>query len=437
MGAAADCQLGCRPSSPLRQVRRFDTNAELKEKDDLIAKQDDTDRLLVDQERQLKQAASRFRDLEVQMRQQEQGMKEVQSKYTAEYSLRRELHEIVQELRGNIRVLCRVRPLKPAEYENGDESSIVYLPEECKLRLTKYNEGPFADMYQEFEFDHIFPETSSQEEVFAAVKPAVQSLIDGFNVCIFAYGQTGSGKTFTMEGVDDNRGVNYRALDYLFDVVGSFPPTVEADMEISMVEIYNETVRDLLAERPAADEKLQALDIKFSVKDNSGYVVGLEMRNIENMEQVEGVLAEGHSNRATASTRMNEHSSRSHAIVSVFLTVTNKLEKRRTVSKLHLIDLAGSERLSKSGCTSDDTRLKESQAINKSLSALAEVIASLQRRDKHIPYRNTKLTFFLQDSLGGKAKTLMFVNLSPHKTDVSESLSSLGESPPPFPSAGL
>ena len=245
----------------------------------------------------------------------------------------------------------------------------------------------------EFQLDHIFKMDSKQEDVFTEMRDLIVSVVDGFNVCIFAYGQTGSGKTFTMEGTDQHPGLNRRALSELFRVVEERKADWSFEFEVSVLEIYNENLRDLLADNP----KLK-LDIKHG-KDGP-YVPGLSSHPVRSAEEVRDRFRQSQKNRATASTQMNDTSSRSHALLIVTVTGTNLSTGVQSRGKLNLIDLAGSERVAKSGALDDEDRFKEATNINKSLSSLGDVIHALGTKQKHIPYRNSKLTHLLQDSLG-------------------------------------
>jgi len=184
-----------------------------------------------------------------------------------------------------------------------------------------------------------------------------------------------------------------------------------------MKEIYNEHLRDLLAEKEPEEE------LKILNGERGMYVPGLTLLEVQTEDDVINAMKRGNSNRSVGRTNMNEHSSRSHSLLSVEVEGENIVAGIKYYGKLHLIDLAGSERLAKSQATGD--RLKEAQAINKSLSALGNVIEALQKKQQHIPYRNSKLTYLLQDSLGGHAKTLMFINVSPTAYDSDETNQSL------------
>ncbi|XP_030621542.1 kinesin-like protein KIFC3 [Chanos chanos] len=340
---------------------------------------------------------------------------ELLRKYKREMNLRKKCHNELVRLKGNIRVFCRVRPICPGEVDASEAKNIVTFDPDDDAILYLSNRGKLMT----FEMDKIFPPEATQEEVFQEVQALVTSCIDGFNVCIFAYGQTGSGKTYTMEGIPEDPGINQRALRLLFSEVAEKKPDWDYNITVSMVEIYNETLRNLLGDNPS-----EKLDIKMC-PDGSGqlYVPGLTQFKVESVEDINKVFELGHMNRATACTNLNEHSSRSHALLIITVAGFNSATGHRTSGKLNLVDLAGSERIAKSGA--EGSRLREAQCINKSLSALGDVINALRCRQSHVPFRNSRLTYLLQDSLSGDSKTLMMVQVSPLDSNVSESVCSL------------
>ncbi|XP_076846703.1 kinesin-like protein KIFC3 isoform X2 [Brachyhypopomus gauderio] len=339
---------------------------------------------------------------------------ELLRKYKREMNLRKKCHNELVRMKGNIRVLCRVRPICQEETVGDCKNMVTFDPDDDAV-LYLSNKGKLMT----FELDKVFPPQATQEEVFQEVQSLVTSCIDGYNVCIFAYGQTGSGKTYTMEGVPEDPGINQRALRLLFSEVSEKKPDWDYSITVSMVEIYNETLRNLLGDAP--NEKL---DIKMC-PDGSGqlYVPGLTEFSVESVEDINKVFELGHVNRATACTNLNEHSSRSHALLIITVAGFNSSTGHRTSGKLNLVDLAGSERIAKSGA--EGSRLREAQCINKSLSALGDVIHALRSRHSHVPFRNSRLTYLLQDSLSGDSKTLMVVQVSPLDSNVSESVCSL------------
>ncbi|CAL1715392.1 unnamed protein product [Somion occarium] len=351
-------------------------------------------------------------------------------------TVRRKLHNMVQELKGNIRVFCRVRPLIPSDMSSSENTraEIVYPDtlDHKEIVLSSASENAMGqerkDEWQ-FAFDRVFEPHSSQAEVFEDISQLAQSCTDGYNVCVFAYGQTGSGKSFTMEGgpTEATAGMIPRAVEQVFAVTEELQNKGwEYKMEGQMLEIYNETINDLLG-KAEFDKK------KHEIKhDKSGRttVTDVDVVPLTSANQVRSLLSIAQSRRTVASTLMNERSSRSHSVFTLRIMGENRLTGETCEGSLNLVDLAGSERLEKSGAGNDKDRLKETQSINKSLSALGDVIAALGERgegkgDKHIPYRNSKLTYLLQNSLSGNSKTLMVLNLSPLASHLNESLCSL------------
>ncbi|KAL0733664.1 hypothetical protein Bca4012_009874 [Brassica carinata] len=327
-----------------------------------------------------------------------------------------ELYKMVDGVQalGNIRVFCRCRPLNKEETSTRCATFVDFDgAKDGELGVVTGNNSK-----KSFKFDRVYTPKDGQVDVFADASPMVVSVLDGYNVCIFAYGQTGTGKTFTMEGTPQNRGVNYRTVEQLFEIANERRETISYNISVSVLEVYNEQIRDLLATSPASKK----LEIKQSF-DGSHHVPGLVEAKVENINEVWNVLQAGSNARAVGSNNVNEHSSRSHCMLSIMVKAKNLMNGDCTKSTLWLVDLAGSERLAKTDVQGE--RLKEAQNINRSLSALGDVIYALATKSSHIPYRNSKLTHLLQDSLGGDSKTLMFVQISPSEHDVSETLSSL------------
>jgi kinesin family protein C2/C3 len=372
----------------------------------------------------------------------------------AERELRVRLMNQLIEEHGNIRVFARVRPMGAHEGNQdacvvvddsananktfaSEEEELLHAISGEKARVEVLNvdgEGQIIEGdgcigarggSNVFEFDKVFGPSANQNTVGREVLPFVRSCLDGYNVCIFAYGQTGSGKTFTMEGSAAAPGVNFTALGELFRQTAIQTATAakaghELDfaVEVSVMEIYNEIPRDLLAE--------QASDAKLDIRcvDGSVTVPGLTRIRVESSDEVKTLLdTRAKPNRSVARTQMNSESSRSHCVLFVHVRSVNKQTRESATGKLVLVDLAGSERVLKSGVQGQ--ALKEAQNINKSLSALGDVIQALQSKDKHVPYRNSKLTFLLQDCLGGHAKCLMFCNVSPAASNQNETVCSL------------
>ncbi|KAJ5589730.1 hypothetical protein N7450_003702 [Penicillium hetheringtonii] len=351
----------------------------------------------------------------------------VKEKLRREETLRRKLHNQVQELKGNIRVFCRVRPSlnsEPATHiaamqypdENEDAKEINIMGPEEKSSL-----GTVTRKNNNFSFDRVFGPRTKNGEVFDEISQLVQSALDGYNVCIFCYGQTGSGKTYTMSSQD---GMIPRAVHQIYETAqGLEEKGWRYKMAGNFVEVYNENLNDLLGNPDELDKKKH--EIRHDMQRGKTIITDITTVQLDSPEMVESILKNADANRSVAATKANERSSRSHSVFILKLIGENHITGERSEGTLNLVDLAGSERLSHSGATGE--RLKETQNINRSLSSLGDVIAALgQGKDGgHIPYRNSKLTYLLQFSLGGNSKTLMFVMVSPLQAHMSETLTSL------------
>jgi kinesin family protein 6/9 len=272
----------------------------------------------------------------------------------------------------------------------------------------------------------------SQEEVFEyCAKEVIQKSIEGYNGTIFAYGQTGSGKTFSMSGSPSNfnyRGLVPRAITRVFQEIGG-KPEYEFNVKISYLEIYNETLFDLLSPVPTHEQKG---DISLQ-EDNKGNLIvkGLSRHAVANEEEAFNLVFEGEANRTISAHELNKESTRSHCVFSVYLEMKSRIESSEKVmtSKLNFVDLAGSERVKKTGSTG--LTLKEANYINKSLTFLEQVVVSLTDKGKksskkeHIPYRQSKLTHILKDSIGGNCRTVMIATVWPEEPYIFETLSTL------------
>ncbi|KAH9589199.1 Kinesin motor domain [Trypanosoma melophagium] len=337
-----------------------------------------------------------------------------QELYKKELKLRKQYYNTIQELKGNIRVYCRVRPMLKNELKDG-HTNVMQFPSSDELKLVDQN-----GRLKLYEFDEVYPPDAPQSKVFEDTSPLIDSVVDGYNVCIFAYGQTGSGKTYTMGGGDgESKGINTRALERLFQVIDERKETETSTVTISVLEIYCETIHDLLSNN-------ESNKVLYEVKQGGPYgtyVTNLSEVEVKSPGDIHRIMERANRNRSEGQTNMNEHSSRSHMILYIIVRTTNKQTGMQSYGKLSLVDLAGSERLEKSGV--EGQQLKETVAINKSLSALGDVISGLSQNGKHIPFRNSVLTFLLQDSMAGQAKVLMFACVSPASYNVSESNSSL------------
>ncbi|KAG5849104.1 hypothetical protein ANANG_G00106480 [Anguilla anguilla] len=325
-----------------------------------------------------------------------------------------------------VQVAVRVRPFLPKELLHSHASCITADPEERRVTLGHD---------RHFHCDFVFEESSSQEEVYSAcVQPLIEAFFQGFNATVFAYGQTGSGKTYTIGEAnissfrDDEQGVIPRAVAEVFKLLDENDLS-DFSVRVSYLEVYKEDFRDLLEAETASK------DIHIREDDKGNIVLcGVKECEVEGLDEVLSLLESGNTARHTGATQMNPSSSRSHTIFTVLM------EQRRAgggsrgpgggphilASKFHFVDLAGSERILKTGNTGE--RLKESIQINSGLLALGNVIGALgdpKRRGSHIPYRDSKITRILKDSLGGNAKTLMIACISPSSSDFDESLNTL------------
>lgn len=339
---------------------------------------------------------------------------------------------------NGVRVVVRLRPLNAKERLVGANES---------LQCTSLQDVVVNGGERYFSYDLVADQNTTQQYLFEhCVQPLLERFTNGFNATIFAYGQTGSGKTYTMgtgfEGsLDDSLlGIIPRSVEFLFSQLHS-RSSVDADsavftegpsseqltyeMNVSFLEIYNEELVDLLA--AAAGVRAMPLTIR---QEGSGEIVlaGLREQPIATIDDVYDLLRKGSLCRSTGSTEMNMNSSRSHAIFTLLLRQLKKESNESLVSKIHFVDLAGSERLKKTGALG--SRARESISINSGLLALGNVISALAAGDlaakRHVPYRNSKLTRLLQDSLGGNSHTLMIACVSPSSDSLSESLSTLG-----------
>ncbi|XP_073113690.1 kinesin-like protein KIN-14F [Elaeis guineensis] len=330
------------------------------------------------------------------------------------------LHNQVQDLKGNIRVYCRVRPFLSNQCDG--KSTIDHIGENGSIMIVN-PQKPGKDARKIFSFNKVFGANATQNEVFADTQPLIRSVMDGYNVCIFAYGQTGSGKTYTMSGPDmtteETWGVNYRALNDLFCISRSRADLVSYDVSVQMIEIYNEQVRDLLV----AHGSNRRLEIRNNSQLNGLNIPDASLVSVKCTQDVLELMKIGQGNRAVGATALNERSSRSHSVLTVHVQGRELATDSIIRGCLHLVDLAGSERVDKSEATGE--RLREAQHINRSLSALGDVISALAQKSSHIPYRNSKLTQVLQDALGGQAKTLMFVHINPEVNAFGETISTL------------
>eukprot|EP00946_MAST-07B_sp_MAST-7B-sp1_P000945 g945.t1 len=350
---------------------------------------------------ELKQA---FEDAKIEVQAVHEHEKLLADDLEKEAKQRKKLHNQIEDMKGAIRVFCRIRPLSGSELARGNIDITEYMTDRCSIELFppvddpsnpgQKKKGPH-DRAKKYTFDAVFSPVDGQEAVFEDVSHVVQSAVDGYNVCIFAYGQTGSGKTWTMSGNGANPGVQPRLVDLLKTVPGA-------------EQVGKLDRKGQLAVRKDAHGRVQ--------------VGGVSMCTAKTRSELGNILASGQAKRHVSATKMNSESSRSHLVSTIIIEATDRKTKLTTTGKLTLVDLAGSESQKKTGASGDT--LKEAMAINKSLSALGNVISALTKGDGHVPYRNSKLTELLQDGLGGNAKTLLFVNASPADYNFTETCGS-------------
>uniref|UniRef100_A0A3Q2NQ27 Kinesin family member 5A, a n=1 Tax=Fundulus heteroclitus TaxID=8078 RepID=A0A3Q2NQ27_FUNHE len=310
----------------------------------------------------------------------------------------------------NIKVLCRFRPLNQSEIVRGD------------LFLPKFQgDDTVVVGGKSYAFDRVFPTNTTQEQVYnTCAKQIVKDVLSGYNGTIFAYGQTSSGKTHTMEGKlhdPHQMGIIPRIAEDIFNHIFAMDENLEFHIKVSYFEIYMDKIRDLL------DVTKTNLSVHED-KNRVPYVKGCTERFVSSPDEVMDVIDEGKANRHVAVTNMNEHSSRSHSIFLINIKQEHVETEQKLCGKLYLVDLAGSEKVSKTGAAG--SVLDEAKNINKSLSALGNVISALAEGTKsHVPYRDSKMTRILQDSLGGNCRTTMFICCSPSSYNEGETKSTL------------
>ncbi|CAD5215506.1 unnamed protein product [Bursaphelenchus okinawaensis] len=320
----------------------------------------------------------------------------------------------------NVKVVVRCRPLSEQEVKGGHRTAVNV----DKISKTISVESP-NDLTKTYTFDHVFDWNCDQITIYNTVaRPIVENVLKGYNGTIFAYGQTGTGKTYTMSGEDKNpeeRGIIPNSFAHIFDHISKSSHDKTFLVRVSYLEIYNEEIRDLLAK----NQNHHGLEVKER-PDIGVFVKNLSNVTVSSADHMFKIMQFGNLNRHIGATNMNQQSSRSHALFTVTIECSNNINGHQhlTQGKLHLVDLAGSERQSKTGASGD--RLKEASKINLSLSTLGNVISALvDAKATHIPYRNSKLTRLLQDSLGGNSKTVMIANIGPATYNYDETISTL------------
>ncbi|RPB20573.1 kinesin heavy chain [Terfezia boudieri ATCC MYA-4762] len=315
---------------------------------------------------------------------------------------------------NTIKVVARFRPQNSIEIREGGQPIVQFHSEDTCELTSKEASGSFT-------FDRVFDMASKQADVFNfSIKPTVDDILNGYNGTVFAYGQTGAGKSYTMMGADiDNdahKGVIPRIVEQIFYCITNSPQSMEYTVRVSYMEIYMERIRDLL--NPINDN--------LPVHEDKGrgvYVKGLLELYVSSVQEVYEVMRRGGAARSVSATNMNQESSRSHSIFVISVSQKNVETGSTKNGNLYLVDLAGSEKVGKTGASGQT--LEEAKKINKSLSTLGMVINNLTDGSKYIPYRDSKLTRILQESLGGNSRTTLIINCSPSSYNDSETLSTL------------
>ncbi|OHT09104.1 Kinesin motor domain containing protein [Tritrichomonas foetus] len=319
--------------------------------------------------------------------------------------------------REAVKVAVRLRPMSANEKKEGFHKIVDIDQSEATVYVT----NPQGQKVN-FKFDFAFPEGIPQEEVYdTTAAPIVSGVLEGFNGTIFAYGQTGTGKTFSMDGKEgDLRGIMPRAFEHIFEYINANSDTQQFMVTVTYVEIYNNELRDLLSK----DQKEQ---LKIREDPQHGVQIrGVAVHKVQCLDDLSTLLNFGKKNRKVRKTNMNAESSRSHSILTLNVETLTQMEGGQHVrsARLNLVDLAGSERVAKTGAEGEG--MKEGININYELMILGNCIAALTSKEvTHVPYRDSKLTMLLRDSLGGNARTMMIAALGPASYNFMETMSTL------------
>uniref|UniRef100_A0A1I8PAF6 Kinesin-like protein n=1 Tax=Stomoxys calcitrans TaxID=35570 RepID=A0A1I8PAF6_STOCA len=322
-----------------------------------------------------------------------------------------------QTLNECVQVVVRCRPMSNKERSEGFDEVISVYPTRGVIEISNQTDTQ-KEQRKVFTYDAVYDSGASQTTVYnEVVFPLVSSVLEGYNGCIFAYGQTGTGKTFTMEGIrgnDEMIGIIPRSFEQIWLHINR-TENFQFLVDVSYLEIYMEELRDLL--------KPNSKNLEVRESGSGVYVPNLHSVTCKSVDDMMNVMKLGNKNRTVGFTNMNEHSSRSHSIFIIKIEMCDIETNTIKVGKLNLIDLAGSERQSKTGASAE--RLKEASKINLALSSLGNVISALAENSPHVPYRDSKLTRLLQDSLGGNSKTIMIANIGPSAYNYNETLTTL------------
>ena len=342
----------------------------------------------------------------------------IRGRWLKEVALRRQLHNELQEIKGNVRVFCRIRPVPVGE------TDVVNVRDDETLEIL----GQYG-IVKEFNFDRVFAQDKKNSQIAAEIAPFVISVLDGYHVCVFAYGQTGAGKSYSMGGTPGDPGVYYTSFVEIFKQISERISCgwKYFDVGLSVIEIYNDEVRDLIARDVNTVER--SLPLKMNPLGSGFSVPGLTIIPVRGAEEAMETIQRGSKNRVTGHHALNAQSSRSHLLVQLRLSVSPpsvqiRGEKKNLIpASLSLIDLAGSERLDRTNACGETA--KEGIFINKSLSALGDVINAKCTKAAHIPFRNSILTSLLQENLSADAKTLMLLQINPSGNSYDESCNSM------------
>ena len=350
--------------------------------------------------------------------------------------LRRKIHNRYMYLRGNMRIMCRLRPFLINEIKNKKSNMETISINNDTILIQELNKTP-----KMFEYDYVFDEQSTQEDIYEEVSLLIQSMIHGNNICIMSYGQTCTGKTYTIQGNNNNKGIASRAVKEIFEIIDNlikknnlqknrnnfengYSPSqvrntsyfIKAKINMTIIEIYNEQIFNLL------EESTPKLNI-FEDAQGNLIIPDLSPINISNYDEANKLFILSEKFRHTSSTEFNERSSRSHCIFTFNIKLTNN-DNNIIRSTLHVIDLAGSERITKTQSNNEKIK-KEALSINLSLHSLSNVLFAIANKSGHIPYRDSKLTHFLKDSLNDNYNIMLLLHISPNIKDLSETISTL------------
>jgi hypothetical protein len=350
--------------------------------------------------------------------------------------LRRKIHNRYMYLRGNMRIMCRLRPFLINEIKNKKSNMETISINNDTILIQELNKAP-----KMFEYDYVFDEQSTQEDIYEEVSLLIQSMIHGNNICIMSYGQTCTGKTYTIQGNNNNKGIASRAVKEIFEIIDNlikknnlqknrnnfengYSPSqvrntsyfIKAKINMTIIEIYNEQIFNLL------EESTPKLNI-FEDAQGNLIIPDLSPINISNYDEANKLFILSEKFRHTSSTEFNERSSRSHCIFTFNIKLTNN-DNNIIRSTLHVIDLAGSERITKAQSNNEKIK-KEALSINLSLHSLSNVLFAIANKSGHIPYRDSKLTHFLKDSLNDNYNIMLLLHISPNIKDLSETISTL------------